>query len=129
VGNAIKFTRTGGVTIRVSGIRLGDDKCRLQVDVQDTGIGIPPEKQAAIFEAFSQADGSTTREYGGTGLGLSIATCLVDMMGGEIWLESQPGVGSTFHFAACVGIAPNPSAAAESGNFRLESSERCLQKF
>jgi len=129
VGNAIKFTPTGGVTIRVSGAPLGGDKWRLQVDVQDTGIGIPPEKQAAIFEAFSQADGSTTREYGGTGLGLSIATGLVEMMGGAIWLESQPGVGSTFHFAACVGIAPNLSAAAEPGNFAPESSELYLQKF
>ncbi|HXJ97125.1 MAG TPA: two-component regulator propeller domain-containing protein [Terriglobia bacterium] len=129
VGNAIKFTRQGSVAIRVGGVLLADDDCRLQVNVQDTGIGIPQEKQAAIFEAFSQADGSTTREYGGTGLGLSIASRLVELMGGEIWLESQPGEGSTFHFTARCGIPPSPEAEAEPGNLTLEPRELCPQKF
>jgi two-component system, sensor histidine kinase and response regulator len=127
VGNAVKFTREGYVAINVGGVKREKGDCLLQIDVRDTGIGIPAEKQAAIFEAFSQADGSTTREYGGTGLGLSIASRLVEMMGGEIWLESQPGKGSTFHFTASFGVASNPTAA-EPGNFALESSELCLQK-
>jgi PAS domain S-box-containing protein len=128
VGNAVKFTREGHVAINVGGVRLEKSECLLQVDVRDTGIGIPPEKQAAIFEAFSQADGSTTREYGGTGLGLSIASRLVEMMKGDIWLESQPGKGSTFHFTASFGVASNPTAATQPGNFALESSELCLQR-
>ncbi len=128
VGNAIKFTRQGSVAIEVGGVLLTDDECRLHVNVRDTGIGIPKEKQSAIFEAFSQADGSTTREYGGTGLGLSIASRLVEMMGGEIWLESQPGEGSTFYFTAHCRIAPNPEAEAEPGNLVLESCELCRQK-
>ena len=73
---------------------------RLHVSVRDTGIGIPPEQQTAIFDAFSQADGSTTRRFGGTGLGLTIASTLAAMMGGKLWLESVTGTGSTFTFTA-----------------------------
>jgi len=84
---------------------------RLQFTVSDTGIGIPPEKQKLIFEAFSQADASTTRRYGGTGLGLTISARLVQMMGGTIWVESQPGRGTSVHFTAEVAAAPARSDA------------------
>jgi len=86
----------------------------LHVEVRDTGIGIAPEQQALIFQPFHQADGSTSRRYGGTGLGLAICTRLLDMMGGHIWVESQPGQGSAFHFTAnftvAAGAAPAPPA-------------------
>jgi signal transduction histidine kinase/DNA-binding response OmpR family regulator/HPt (histidine-containing phosphotransfer) domain-containing protein len=100
VGNAIKFTESGHVLIEVREDVHGTSSSMLHFAVQDTGIGIPPEKQASIFEPFSQADGSTTRKFGGTGLGLTISTTLVRMMGGRIWVESVPGEGSTFHFTA-----------------------------
>ncbi len=97
VGNAVKFTARGHVLaeIRVAGHKEG--LVTLHLMVSDTGIGIPKEKHALIFEAFSQADGSTTRRFGGTGLGLSISARLVQLMGGRIWVDSEPGAGSTFH--------------------------------
>ena len=108
VGNALKFTARGEVTLRV---RVPDSEfgepC-LQFTVSDTGIGIPEAKQRVIFDAFTQADSTTTRAYGGTGLGLAICSRLVRMMNGRIWVESQPGVGSHFHFTAVLPVAPAP---------------------
>jgi CheY-like chemotaxis protein len=100
IGNAIKFTDQGSVTLDVRTDVRSDSEISLRFSVTDTGVGIPQDRQDAIFDAFSQADSSTTRNYGGTGLGLTIATQLVRHMGGRIWLESQTGVGSKFQFTA-----------------------------
>jgi two-component system, sensor histidine kinase and response regulator len=86
------------VTLRVGAVGEAYNAVELEVEVADTGIGIPAEKHSLIFNAFSQADGSTTRKYGGTGLGLAISARLVEMLGGRIWVESQPGAGAQFHF-------------------------------
>ena len=100
VGNAIKFTARGHVMLEVREDARSDGSTRLHFQISDTGIGIPVDKHATIFEAFSQADGSTTRRFGGTGLGLTISSNLVHLMGGRMWVESEPGSGSTFHFTA-----------------------------
>jgi CheY-like chemotaxis protein/nitrogen-specific signal transduction histidine kinase len=100
-GNAIKFTEQGEVVVNVERGAPGSRPGELHITVRDTGIGIPEEKQRVIFEAFTQADGSTSRKYGGTGLGLSISLRLVEMMGGKLWVESRAGYGSTFHFTVC----------------------------
>lgn len=105
VGNAIKFTERGEITLRVDLAQADAQRCQLRFAVSDTGIGIPREKQGLIFEAFSQADASTTRQYGGTGLGLTISSRLVEMMGGQLKVESEPGKGSCFSFSARFGIA------------------------
>jgi len=110
VGNAIKFTQRGSVSIRVGVEERTPASVLLQCAVSDTGIGIPPDRQAEVFDAFTQADGSTTRRYGGTGLGLTISKTLVEMMGGRLWLESEPGTGSTFYFTARLGIAAATSS-------------------
>jgi signal transduction histidine kinase/DNA-binding response OmpR family regulator len=109
VANAIKFTERGHVLLEVREEKRGEGCTMLHFLVNDTGVGIPPAKHATIFEAFSQADGSTTRRFGGTGLGLTISATLVRMMGGRIWVESEPGVGSTFHFTAAFDTASVPS--------------------
>src|ERR1700680_2679649 len=105
VGNAIKFTSEGEVALKVRADAQDARDCILHFTVSDTGVGIPPEKQKLIFEPFSQADTSTTRKYGGTGLGLTISTRLVEMMGGKMWVESEVGRGSEFHFTAQLGTS------------------------
>lgn len=100
VGNAIKFTARGEVVLEAVVQTASEDRVGLHISVRDTGIGILPERQRAIFDAFSQVDASTTRQFGGTGLGLTIASRIVDLMGGQIWVESEVGKGSTFHFTA-----------------------------
>jgi PAS domain S-box-containing protein len=104
VGNAIKFTESGEVVLNASVESRTKEDVVLHFSVTDTGIGIPQEKQKAIFEAFAQGDASTTRKYGGTGLGLSISSQLSELMGGRIWLESEPGRGSAFHFTVRLGL-------------------------
>jgi len=110
IGNAIKFTEHGEVFVRVEEQSQGSATVDLHFTVTDTGVGIPADKQATIFEAFSQADGSMTRKYGGTGLGLTICVRLVEIMGGRVWLESEPGQGSTFHFTVQLGVQDTDSA-------------------
>jgi two-component system sensor histidine kinase/response regulator len=104
--NAVKFTEQGEIVLTARVVnKRSDDKVTLQFSVRDTGIGMTAEQQANMFQAFSQADTSTTRKYGGTGLGLTISKRLVNMMGGEIWTESEAGQGTTFNFTAEFGLA------------------------
>jgi len=108
VGNAIKFTEKGEISLRVSLSSQANQVANVHFAVRDTGIGIAPESQQLIFDAFSQEDSSTTRRYGGTGLGLSISRRLVGLMGGEMWLESELGKGSIFHFSVRLEIDEFP---------------------
>ncbi len=108
-GNAIKFTESGSISIDVELESLESRTAFVSFKVKDTGIGIPPEKQGVIFEAFAQADGSTTRRYGGTGLGLTITRKIVDMMGGRIGVKSEPGRGATFCFTLPFPLSVSPS--------------------
>ncbi len=118
VGNAIKFTDDGEVVVRVETESCQADNVKLHFTVADTGIGIAADKQRTIFESFSQADGSATRKYGGTGLGLAISSELTGMMGGRMWVQSEPGKGSCFHFTAVFALQRpgHDDAAASSGN-------------
>jgi signal transduction histidine kinase/DNA-binding response OmpR family regulator len=111
VGNAIKFTQQGEVVVRAECASRSDHELELHFTVADSGIGIPADKHSIIFEAFAQADGSTTRNYGGTGLGLAISSQLAGLMGGRIWVESTMGKGSTFHFTIRVGVAADQHAS------------------
>jgi PAS domain S-box-containing protein len=127
VGNAIKFTSGGQVVIRVERDPDERDPCALRFSVADTGVGIPEDKLGVIFEAFAQADASTTRQYGGTGLGLAIAKRFIEIMGGHIWVESRVGAGSTFHFTArfgqCVAARGKERAAASAAPVREAASD------
>ena len=111
IGNAIKFTRQGEVVLRVKTESQAENITVLHFSITDTGIGIPEDRQKAIFEAFTQADNSMTRRYGGTGLGLTISSHLVQMMGGHLWVESEEGRGSTFHFTANFGLGKSPTGS------------------
>jgi signal transduction histidine kinase len=113
VGNAIKFTSSGGVTLSVQPESQDGDQAMVRFTVRDSGIGIPLERHKEIFAAFTQADSSTTRKYGGTGLGLTISRRLTELLGGRLWLESEPGKGSSFHFTAKLGIAKEMKAAGD----------------
>ncbi|HLJ18458.1 MAG TPA: ATP-binding protein [Bryobacteraceae bacterium] len=115
VGNAIKFTGSGEVVVSVETESQDEEHTILHFTVRDTGIGIPLERQKDIFSAFTQADNSITRKYGGTGLGLTISRNLIGMLGGQIWLESEPGKGSAFHFTARFGLAGDASGAKAAG--------------
>ncbi len=112
-GNSLKFTEKGEIAINVETLKREDDKILLHFTVKDTGIGIPKEKQAKIFESFSQVDSSTTRKYGGTGLGLSICKQLVELMGGKIWVESEANKGSTFHLTLPSVVVKKPEGREE----------------
>jgi CheY-like chemotaxis protein len=121
VGNAIKFTERGEVALEATAESLSGQDLLLHCVVRDTGIGIPENKQAAIFQMFEQVDSSLARRYGGAGLGLAIAARLVGLMGGRIWVESEVGRGSRFHFTARLDLAPAVIAPPEGS---LVSSRR-----
>jgi signal transduction histidine kinase/DNA-binding response OmpR family regulator/HPt (histidine-containing phosphotransfer) domain-containing protein len=112
VGNAIKFTDAGTVCLRATQVKRAGGRTLLRFEIQDTGIGITAEQKANLFQAFSQADSSTSRRFGGTGLGLAISSRLVALMGGHIDVDSVPGQGSLFHFTACFGVAETGTAPA-----------------
>ncbi len=113
VGNAIKFTSEGEVVLYLKTKTESEEGIELHFSVVDTGIGIPSDKQKDIFDSFTQADTSTTRHFGGTGLGLAISGSLVEMMGGRIWIESEVGTGSTFHFTIRLGVQRNYETVCE----------------
>jgi signal transduction histidine kinase/ActR/RegA family two-component response regulator len=125
-GNAFKFTEAGAITLRASTIEEGPDDVQLRFEVRDTGIGISADDQLRLFTAFEQADGSMTRKYGGTGLGLAISKRLAKLMGGDIGVDSQPGVGSTFWFVVRLkksddGSMPDRIVASDSAETRLKA--------
>jgi two-component system, sensor histidine kinase and response regulator len=126
VGNAVKFTEQGEVTVDVEKQAEDDSGVLLHFRVRDTGIGIPKEKQEMIFDAFTQADSSSTRNYGGTGLGLAITSRLVELIGGKLWVESELGEGSTFHFTGHFGFAGGDGTARETPDPEILSGVRVL---
>ena len=127
LSNAVKFTELGGIMLETALLTKEEERVQLKFSVSDSGIGISAEQISKLFQPFTQADGSTTRRFGGTGLGLSISKQMVEMMGGEIWCESTPGVGSTFRFTAWFGIGQvndtelHPTGGAASGVTTLQS--------
>ncbi|MGE5470088.1 MAG: response regulator [Bacteroidota bacterium] len=128
VTNSLKFSVAGNIVLKVETVRADEAQVELHFSVSDEGIGMTPEQVGKLFQPFTQADASTSRRYGGTGLGLVISRQLVEMMGGRIWVDSEPGVGSTFHFTACFG---NEGSDRRSGIDDLlgrlaEHAERCV---
>jgi len=126
LSNAVKFTEQGEVVTRVTSEPLDDEFYRLHLSIQDTGIGIPKDRMDRLFASFSQVDASTTRKYGGTGLGLAISKQLVELMGGRMWVESEMGVGSTFHFTFMAASAPGTRRVDTAKAHELLSSSRVL---
>jgi PAS domain S-box-containing protein len=104
VNNAVKFTERGEIVVSAALLQMTGEKCQLKFSVKDTGIGMTKEQATKLFQPFTQADMSTTRKYGGTGLGLTVSRRLVELMGGQIWLDSEPGVGATFTFTVWLGV-------------------------
>ena len=125
VGNAVKFTASGEVVVHMQVQAETPDTVTIRVEVRDTGIGISPEAQGKLFKPFSQADSSTTRQFGGTGLGLAISKQLVEQMGGTVGVESTPGKGSTFWFTACLAKQPVPAQIRTPSNIRLMGVTVC----
>lgn len=117
LGNAVKFTQAGGIELRVAVESSGPEDLCLRFAVIDSGIGIPADKQAVIFQPFSQADGSMTRKYGGTGLGLTISARLVELMHGRIWVTSEAGKGSSFYFTANFGVGEQHQTGLADASF------------
>jgi CheY-like chemotaxis protein/nitrogen-specific signal transduction histidine kinase/HPt (histidine-containing phosphotransfer) domain-containing protein len=113
-GNSVKFTEEGEIVVNVELDRMDEIGAHIHFSVTDTGIGIPIDRQETIFNAFDQAESSTSRRFGGTGLGLAVSSQLVGLMGGKIWVESQPGQGSTFHFTARFAVRPDKEDAVDS---------------
>ncbi len=126
VGNAIKFTETGEIVVSVSENKRDDDQVELLFSVADTGIGISKEQADTIFRPFEQADVSTTRKYGGTGLGLAICVQLIELMGGRIWVESEPGKGSTFLFTIIAGVGTDHQRIEDSTDGAVLEGTRVL---
>jgi K+-sensing histidine kinase KdpD len=114
LANAVKFTEVGEVVVSIEATSAEEGRHLVHFAVRDTGIGIPADRIDTLFESFTQLDASTTRRYGGTGLGLAISKRLAEMMGGTMWVESEPGVGSTFHFTIATERAPAPARRSES---------------
>lgn len=121
LSNAAKFTASGTIRIQVAVVARTVDQVRLQIAVQDTGIGMTPETLERIFEAFTQADSSTSRKYGGTGLGLAICRRIVTLMGGDLWAESTPGTGSTFFVELPLQVSTDATAPAGASEARQEN--------
>jgi two-component system sensor histidine kinase/response regulator len=126
VGNAVKFTESGEVAVNVEKQAEDESGVLLHFRVRDTGIGVPKDKQEMIFDAFTQADSSSTRNYGGTGLGLAITSRLVELIGGKLWVESEPGKGSTFHFTGHFGFAGDDGHALKAADPEILSGLRIL---